>query len=246
MLAIGFLLAAGCGSKPKMPAPGSEEETALLALEEPVTEYYDGEVDVIIPEKRGDRIIWKYDEYFNDSNYVHYPAAERLGIDPMHSLADAYHTRRPLLKVRSGENYEIDRLTHSMPYLVPEAAGLLEEIGRDFNTLVARRFGNRDTRLVVTSLLRSPYSVKKLRRVNRNAVDSSTHMFGTTFDIAYNNFHYTDSANAVNAGRLKEVLAEVLLRKRNEGKCYIKYEKKSPCFHITARPTRNSRRQSAR
>lgn len=175
----------------------------------------------------------EYTEIFNDSNYIQYEAAERMGIEPMYDLREAYRTRRPLVKMESNENYMIDRLTHSMPFLVPEAAALLEEIGQEFREEVAAKGGDKNTRFIVTSMLRSPYSVKKLRKVNKNAVDSSTHMFATTFDIAYNNFNQTDTVKALRPEVLKQSLANVLLKKRNEGRCYVKYEKKTPCFHIT-------------
>ena len=179
--------------------------------------------------------VGRYNEVFNDSNYLQYAAAEVIGIDPIRSLADAYHTRRPLIKIESGENYVVDNLTHSMPFLVPEAATLLDEIGKEFGDIVEERGGDRSNKIVVTSVLRSPYSVRRLRRVNRNAVDSSTHMFATTFDISWSHFDVPDSTKAVDAVVLKGILAEVLLKKRNEGKCYVKFERKSPCFHITAR-----------
>lgn len=175
-----------------------------------------------------------YHEVFNDSNYLQYAHAERLGIDPIHSLYGAYNTRRPLVRIESGDNYQIDELTHSMPYLVPEAATLLDDIGREFGDVLEERGGDRGAnKILVTSVLRSPYTVKRLRRVNRNAVDSSTHMFGTTFDIAWNHFHYPDSSKSVDPVVLKGILAEVLARKRAEGRCLVKYERKSPCFHIT-------------
>lgn len=174
-----------------------------------------------------------YAEVFNDSNYIQYASAERLGIEPIHSIDKAYNTRRPLVKIESCDNFELDNLTHSMPFLVPEAADLLNEIGSDFNAVLAKRGAKGQNKIVVTSALRSPYTVKKLRAVNTNAVDSSTHMFATTFDIAWNKFYTPAASNSLNPEILKRILAEVLLEKRNQGKCYVKYEQKSPCFHIT-------------
>lgn len=187
------------------------------------------------PAAASDGRVKPYGEVFNDSNYVHYAAAEAIGIEPVGTLAQAYRTRRPIVKVESGEHYTVDRLTHSMPYLVPEAALLLEDIGKAFCDSVEAFGGDRRHRIIVTSLLRTPHSVKRLRRVNRNAVDSSTHVFGTTFDISWYNFDYPDSTNMINQEVLKETLAKVLLAQRNQGRCYVKYERKSPCFHITAR-----------
>lgn len=226
--ALAFLAPAGCGHKE---APGADE--AVYTGEEsgvqPVSATETG-----TPRKPWAKNIGRYSEVFNDSNYIQYRHAERLGIDPLRSLHDAYNTRRPLVRIESGDHYQVDELRHSMPYLVPEAALLLDEIGDEFGSLLEERGGDRENnRIIVTSVLRSPYTVRKLRRVNRNAVDSSTHMFGTTFDISWNNFHYPDSTEAVDAVVLKGILAEVLLKKRSEGRCLVKFERKTPCFHIT-------------
>lgn len=174
-----------------------------------------------------------YEEVFNDSNYIQYMSAERLGIEPLNNLGQAYNTKKPIVKIESCDNYEVAELTHSMPYLVPEAAELLDEIGSEFNKMVQQKGGRKGNRILVTSVLRSPYSVKRLMKVNKNAVDSSTHKFATTFDIAYNSFACPDSGGSLAASKLKQILAEVLINKRNEGKCFVKYELKSPCFHIT-------------
>ena len=78
------------------------------------------------------RSLGNLGELFNDSNKYQYAAGERIGIRPIAGLGEAYFTRRPLVKVRTCRWYNIDPLTHSMPYLVPEAANLLETIGRNF------------------------------------------------------------------------------------------------------------------
>lgn len=234
------ILATGCSHDRKYPSP-SEWDLAVAEWEKgaeiEIETSKEGVNAEIEPAKRDQRVwtqpVGRYNEIFNDSNYIQYRSAERLGIRPMHTLADAYHTRRPLVRIKSGENFRVDSLTHSMPFLVPEAAQLLNEIGSDFCDLVEERGGDRSNKIIVTSVLRSPQSVKKLRRVNRNAVDSSTHMFATTFDISWAHFDCPDSTKSVDPTVLKGILAEVLLQKRNEGKCYIKYEQKSPCFHIT-------------
>jgi hypothetical protein len=172
---------------------------------------------------------------FNDSNYLHYAIAQKLGIDPIDRDFDAWNLKRPIVKIKSCPEYYVANLTHSLPYLIPEAATLLNEIGHRFNdTLKARGGGN--YRLKVTSLLRTNASVRKLRRVNRCAVDSSAHRFGTTFDISYTRFMLTKKGG-VNRRQedLKNMLAEVIYAVREEGKCYVKYERKSGCFHITTR-----------
>ena len=88
--------------------------------------------------------------------------------------------------------------------------------------------------MIVTSLLRTPHTVKRLRRVNRNAVDSSTHQFGTTFDISFTRFHNLDRSKVTADEDLKNLLGEVLLDMRDNKRCLVKYERKGGCFHITA------------
>lgn len=171
--------------------------------------------------------------FFNDSNKYHYAAAERIGIRPIRNVADAYYLRRPLVKIETNRWYELEELTHSMPYLVPEAAKLLEDIGRNFHDSLVRR-GMGTHRIRVTSVLRSAHSVKKLRRVNRNATDSSTHQLATTFDISYARFAHDANSPQVSDEQLKYVLAEVLRDLRQQNRCLVKFERKSPCFHISA------------
>ena len=149
-------------------------------------------------------------EVFNDSNKYQYAHAERIGIEPISDLYFAYHTRRPLRHITTCDLYKVDSLTHSLPFLVPEAARLLEDIGRNFIDSLASR-GADGYRIKVTSLLRTASSVRRLRRVNVNASDSSTHKFGTTFDLSYVKFHCLDTTRTIHDGDLKNLLAEVLL-----------------------------------
>ncbi|MDE5870054.1 MAG: hypothetical protein K2H18_07460 [Muribaculaceae bacterium] len=171
-------------------------------------------------------------EVFNDSNYRQYAYAEKLGISPITDLSMAYFTKRPMVKIVSNPDYSVDELTHSLPYLVPEASELLSAIGRNFQDSLKSK-GRARYRVRVTSLLRTPATVKKLRRVNINATDSSTHQFGTTFDLSYHRFQCLDNSYVVSEEVLKNVLAEVLYDLRREGRCLVKFEKKTGCFHVT-------------
>lgn len=177
--------------------------------------------------------IGQLSEIFNDSNHRQYAYAERLGIDPIEDLKSTYYTKRPLVYIRSNEYYQVDSLSHSLPILVPEAALLLEDIGRIFIDSLASR-GADGYRIKVTSLLRTPATVKRLRRINKNATDSSTHKFATTFDISYSNFYCLDSTRTINSEDLKNLLAEVLFDLRKAGRCLVKFERQTACFHITA------------
>lgn len=175
---------------------------------------------------------------FNDSNHVHYAEAETYGIEPLTDTRSHWKLKRAIVKVSSCGDYFIDSLRHSQPYLVPEAVARLHEIGRRFRDSVDARGGG-DYRVKVTSLLRTPQSVKRLRSQNRNSIDSSVHQFGTTFDISYASFIADSEKRAVSVDDLKGVLSEVLKAMREEGKIWVKYERKQPCFHITARKPRD-------
>ncbi len=174
---------------------------------------------------------------FNDSNYLHLRAAAELGIEPIDITSRAWDNK-PVVKIESGPYYFVDELTHSLPFLVPEAKLLLDDIARTWRDSLDARGGGH-YRLKVTSVLRTPATISRLRRRNRNAVDASAHQYGTTFDISYAKF-ICDSVNIPRTQEdLKNLLGEVLAQFRNDGRCYIKYERKQGCFHITARKPNN-------
>lgn len=173
-------------------------------------------------------------EVFNDTNDLQLPAAMTNGIDPVTDLRSAYYLRRPIQRIYSCDEFVVDSLWMSMPYLVPRAAQLLKDIGRTFQDTVRSRGGG-DYRIKVTSLLRTEYSVSKLRRRNRNASDSSCHRFATTFDISWTKFDCLDTTRLVSLEDLKNILAEVIQQKREQGRCYAIYERRQGCFHVTVR-----------
>ncbi len=186
--------------------------------------------------------IGNYDECFPDSNDVQLSAAKSRGIRPLGNRKQIKEQvrKRKLVNISSSPFYAVEHLTYSMPYLVPRAQHLLNTIGINFvDSLHAKGM---DLYIpVVTSVLRTNRDVAKLQRGNRNATSNSCHCYGTTIDISYTRFYpltgkYT--ANTEQArwdDRLKQVLAEVLRDLRDEGKCYVKYEFRQKCFHLTVR-----------
>ena len=93
---------------------------------------------------------------------------------------------------------------------------------------------------IVTSVLRTQEDVSRLRRHNGNATENSCHLYGTTFDICYNRYETVEDPEGpprrrVRDDTLKFVLSEVLRDMREQGRCFIKYEVKQGCFHMTVR-----------
>lgn len=172
---------------------------------------------------------------FNDLNDLHLASARKNGIEPLESLDEARQLGFwNLAKIDSCEYFTVDKLTHSIPYLTPKTKWLLMTIGKNFiDSLMSRGTGGRQ--IILTSALRSNESIRSLRRRNTNASENSAHRYGTTFDIAYNRYNVTDSTYTVPSDRLRLLLGEVLYDLRQAHKCYVKYEIRQGCFHITAR-----------
>jgi len=172
---------------------------------------------------------------FCDSNFLQLQAACAMGFRPIGDLSSTYAINRPVVPIRSCEAYLLDSLSMSMPYLVPEAAQLLYDIGIAFSDTIRAR-GGKDYRMRVTSLTRSDHSVSRLKRRNRAATTMSCHRYGTTFDISWVKFDCLDSAYVVSLEDLKNILAEIIWEKREQGRCYAIYERRQGCFHVTVRP----------
>lgn len=191
-------------------------------------------------EKRGElkpiRYIGSYNRDFNDLNDLHLAEAQKIGAEPVASRADAKHASKKLTEIESNDYYEMEDLTHSIPFLIPEAADLLEEIGRNFQDSL-RSLNASEYKIIVTSVTRTEEDVKKLKRRNSNASNNSAHRFATTFDVSWNRFYKIDEKDTLNIEpeQLKMVLASVLRDLKKADRCYIKHEWKQGCFHITAR-----------
>lgn len=228
---------AGCGSEDAAVSGSDDRLSIETLLSDSMYNPYEVHLDSAPDEgcvKLRVRNIGQLRKVFNDSNHVHLAEAVKLGTGIIHDIDEAWRLERPLVEIKSCREYYVDRLTHSYPYLVPEAADLLGEIGRRFNdSLDARGGGN--YRIKVTSVMRTPATVKRLRRVNRNASDSSAHQFGTTFDISYSRFICDSISVNRSFEDLKNLLGEILYDLREEGRCYVKFERRQSCFHITTR-----------
>lgn len=176
---------------------------------------------------------------FKDDNDTHLAAAERIGITPLASREGIKNASRELKPIggamRFNEPYVVDRLLHSSPFLVPEAAKLLQDIGNAFHDSLRNKHLPQYS-IIVTSVLRTDADVKSLSRTNINASKRSVHCYGTTVDITYTRFvKHDDEGPDARDVDLKAVLTEVLRDLRDQGRCYVKYEVKQACFHITVR-----------
>ena len=180
---------------------------------------------------------FSYKDKFRDTQSKQEQAAKAIGLStPPQNRQQAAKMRSQLSLIKTNENYIVDSLTHSIPYLVPTAAAELESIGKEFADILQRN-NLPHYRFYVTSVLRTKEDVKYLQKSgNVNATTNSCHCYGTTFDLAYYRYDkVTRTREYMHQDNIKLVLAQVLLNHQRAGKIYVKYEWKQACFHITVR-----------
>ncbi len=175
---------------------------------------------------------------FPDQQNVQIVAAGKHGVAPVQNREEAEHSKGKLVYVGSNPFFYVDKLNNSIPYLVPRASVLLQDIGRAyFDSLQIK--GIPLHKIIVTSILRTKDDVSKLRTRNGNATENSCHLYGTTFDVCYNRYKQIQTEKQprrqVQNDTLKWVFSEVLRDFREKNRCYIKYEVHQGCFHITVR-----------
>ena len=173
---------------------------------------------------------------FPDQNDVQLLAANKYGVSPVQNREEAEHSKGKLVYVGSNPYFYVDKLNNSIPYLVPRASVLLQDIGKAyFDSLQIK--GIPLHKIIVTSILRTKDDVAKLRTRNSNATENSCHLYGTTFDVCYNRYKTVQTASEprreVRNDSLKWVLSEVLRDMRQANRCLVKYEVNQGCFHIT-------------
>lgn len=180
-----------------------------------------------------------FDKTFPDSNAVQLVSADKFGVGPVVNRLDAEERKNELVYIGSNPYYFVKKLDSSIPYLVPRAAVLLQDIGRNFmDSLQIKKIPLH--KIMVNSVLRSKEDVEKLQRHNRNATTNSCHLYGTTFDISYTRYKtvsdpFGKPRREVQNDTLKYVLSEVLRDLRERNRCYVKYEVHQSCYHITVR-----------
>ena len=157
------------------------------------------------------RGVISYKRSFGDLNEKHLNVAQAIGIRPLASREEAEKMKETLQYIATNDLYAVDSLTHSVPYLIPGAAALLDTIGYNFLDSLAAK-GLNPNKITVTSVLRTKDDVKRLRRRNGNASENSAHCYGTTFDVSWKRFQKIEDEDGrplqdVSADTLKRVFA---------------------------------------
>ena len=177
---------------------------------------------------------------FNDLNDTQLAVAQAIGVPPVADREAAERIKSRLVKLEDTDTYVIDSLTYSIPYLIPSAKSLLDDIGRVFQDSLSSK-GLNPYKLVVTSVLRTEDDVARLRKGNINATENSTHRYGTSFDLSYWRYVKIPDLRGrpyedVPPEYLRAVLSQVLKDFHDTpNTCFVKYERQQNCFHVTVK-----------
>ena len=226
---------------PQAKADDTESVIAADSTAAPKSSLYSFSTDSLVREVTEPHKIYSVPSFataFPDENDVQLIAADENGVKPPKNRAEAERRMNDLVFAGANPYFYVDDLKQSIPYLVPKASMLLQDIGKSFyDSLYVK--GIPLHQIIVTSILRTDEDVARLQKVNHNATENSCHRYGTTFDICYNRYKTVtvdaEPRRMVRNDTLKWVLAEVLRDKREAGRCYVKHEVKQGCFHITVR-----------
>lgn len=217
------------------PQPQRPQPNSVTAIQSPSRFFgVDGK-----PVKNRILSVPSYRLAFPDSQSVQEVSAHKWGVHPVQNRAEAETRKAELVYVGSNPYFHVEKLHRSIPYLVPRASTLLQDIGRNFFDSLQVK-GVPLHKIIVTSVLRSKDDVARLQSYNGNATENSCHMYGTTFDICYNRYLTVEDPDGpkrrqVRNDTLKWVLSEVLRDLRENKQCWVKHEVKQGCFHITVR-----------
>ncbi|HSU16089.1 DUF5715 family protein [Longimicrobium sp.] len=185
-----------------------------------------------------------------DVNAGQIATARSLGIQPS-TTAGIEQLERAGRLVALGDStvgWVLRDMDHSVPFVVPDARAMLDELGRRFQARLAR-LGLPAYRMKVTSALRTDESQAELRKINSYASRIvSAHEFGTTIDVSHERF----AVPAAIGGRAPELEAEMLeevgkahakvlqaelgraiLEMRGEHALHVMMENMQPVYHMT-------------
>lgn len=143
-------------------------------------------------------------------------------------------------------------------YLVPFAASGLEELAARFQKNLKEREVYEHVKIAISSALRPANYQNNLRSRNANASIISSHSYGISFDIFYDDFYVylpepiegTAGAEAIDAVRrqlgflmgrarrrqFQAILADTILQLQSEGRLYAIWERNQRCYHVTILP----------
>jgi len=185
----------------------------------------------------------------------HLRVAEAIGVPAIESDEDIKKLVKEgkLIPARIDENaeYHYYNVPAEYRFLTPRAReGLIGIASRFQKNLDKRYSGHPPVRIAISSILRSLGYQKDLQKKNPNASFASSHSYGVSFDIFYDDYYVklpeppTGLPDELRTSlgywlggslrrQFKAVLIETLIQLQDEGELYAIIEKNQRCFHVT-------------
>ncbi len=139
-------------------------------------------------------------------------------------------------------------------YLTKEAIAALDLISERFESKISKKNIKGSVSFAVSSALRVSDYQTELKKTNVNAINESTHSYGVSFDIFFDDYYALpdfsfielsdDEASSIRRRcgyligdslrrQFKTILSETLVELQREKKIMIIYEGNQRCFHVT-------------
>ncbi len=194
---------------------------------------------------------------------AHMDAALKSGMKPVEidDPVPELISNGSLVKLKSGPKnlYYFYNVREKYRVLTPGAACVLSMITKRFQQNIATRLKLPPVKIALSSLLRPAAYQNGLRAINLNATEVTTHSYGISFDIFYDDYFIAlprpDTSNAISAalldtirtrmgfllgdalrGQFRSVLMETLIQLQDEGVLYAILERNQHCYHVTVAP----------
>ncbi len=194
---------------------------------------------------------------------AHMEVAVRSGMKPIaidDSVSDLVKNGS-LVKIKSGTDrlYYFYNIREKYRVLTPVAACGLNVIVERFQQNITTRLKLPPVKIALSSMLRPASYQTDLRMKNANATEITTHSYGISFDIFYDDYFVSlprpAASNAISGiildmlrtrigfllgdalrGQFRSMLMETLVQLQDEGMLYAIWERNQRCYHVTILP----------
>jgi hypothetical protein len=139
-----------------------------------------------------------------------------------------------LIEAPANKSFILDTFQFSYAVLTPYSKNLLDTIGIRFEKEL-KKTPLEGTKLIVTSMTRTLYTVSKLVKNNRTAVKRSPHLNGNSFDFSFSRFSTPRAIDNCELTFLQETISKILLDLKNEKRCWVTFERWEECLHVVAK-----------
>ncbi len=190
----------------------------------------------------------------------HIHAAERYGIKPVtdDSGISGSAQNGKLVNIEEPKNrlYYFHNVRKKYRYLTKNALKGLQLLTERLQENLKKRADLPPVKIALSSVIRPASYQKKLMQRNMNASFISTHSYGTSFDIFYDNYFVSvplqevsnkiseDMLNRMRTRigymmgealrrQLRSILMDTLIELQDQGKLYAILEKRQRCYHVT-------------